>query len=187
MNYTGVHQGSALSPLLFILCMDTATADIQVYHPWSLLFADDIFQADKTCCVFERQVHDWSERLDMHRLHLNIKKTEYMECGPQIDGKIRVTGQPLNKVTEFKYLCSLIRSDDASLPDARARVNTAWLKWRQVTGVLCDPHTTQGQDLQNCHTPSCTICSECWPATTKHEQTLHGMKMKMFHWSLGLT
>ncbi len=46
----GVHQGSALSPLLFILCMDTATADIQVPQPWSLLFADDIFQADKTRC-----------------------------------------------------------------------------------------------------------------------------------------
>ncbi len=56
-------------------------------------------------------MQDWSERLDVHGLRLNIKKTENMECGPQIDGTIRVTGQPLNKVTEFKYLGSLIRGD----------------------------------------------------------------------------
>ncbi len=168
----GVDQVSALSPLLFILCMDTATADIQVPQPWSLIFADDIFQADKTRCGLERQVQDWSERLDVHGLRLNIKKNEYMECRPQIDGTIRVTGQPLNKVTEFKYLGSLIRSDGDSLPDARARVNTAWLKWRQVTGILCDrqmPIQLKGKIYKTVIRPVALYGSECWPATTKHE------------------
>uniref|UniRef100_A0A673IM55 ribonuclease H n=1 Tax=Sinocyclocheilus rhinocerous TaxID=307959 RepID=A0A673IM55_9TELE len=79
----GVHQGSALFPLLFILCMNTPTADIQVPQPWSLLFADDIFQADETRSGLECQVRDWNEWLDMHGLCLNIKKTEYMECIPR--------------------------------------------------------------------------------------------------------
>jgi len=30
----GVYQGSAVSPLLFILCINTATDVIQVPHPW---------------------------------------------------------------------------------------------------------------------------------------------------------
>lgn len=43
----GVHQGSALSPLLFITCMDTVTRDLQTPHPWSLLNADDVFLTDR--------------------------------------------------------------------------------------------------------------------------------------------
>lgn len=33
---------------------------------------------------------------------------------------------------------SLVTSDCKTLPDARACVNSAWMKWHQVTGVLCD-------------------------------------------------
>ncbi|XP_056107178.1 uncharacterized protein LOC130085442 [Rhinichthys klamathensis goyatoka] len=113
-----------------------------------------------------------------------------MECGPQTDGTIRVGGQPLNKVTEFKYLGSLIRSDGDSLPDARARVNTAWLKWRQVTGILCDrrmPISLKGKIYKTVVRPVALYGSECWPATIKHEQSLHVMEMKMLRWSLGLT
>ncbi len=43
-----------------------------------------------------------------------------------------------------------------------ARVITTWLKWRQVTGVLCDHQMhihiqTQGQDLKKRHVPSRAI------------------------------
>jgi len=51
----GVHQGSALSPLLFILRMDTATAHIQQPHPWSLLYADDVFLASTSCQQLQEQ------------------------------------------------------------------------------------------------------------------------------------
>jgi len=42
------HQGSALSPLLFVRFMDSVTADIQNPHPWNLLYADDIMLATET-------------------------------------------------------------------------------------------------------------------------------------------
>lgn len=61
-----------------------------------------------------------------------------LESVPQTDGPITIDGEPLIKVTQFKYLGSLVTSDCKTLPDARACVNAAWMKCRQVTGVLCD-------------------------------------------------
>ena len=38
----GLHQGSALSPFLFIIIMHTLTEEVRSDIPWELIFADDI-------------------------------------------------------------------------------------------------------------------------------------------------
>ena len=38
----GVHQGSVLSPLLFIIVMDEATKNVRTGTPWELAYADDL-------------------------------------------------------------------------------------------------------------------------------------------------
>ena len=44
----GLHQGSALSPLLFFIVMDELTRAIQDEIKWCMLFADDIVLIDET-------------------------------------------------------------------------------------------------------------------------------------------
>lgn len=123
-------------------------------------------------------------------MRLNIKKTEYMECGTQGDETINIDGKDLKKTTQFKYLGSTIISDGDTLPDARSRVNAAWTKWRQVTGVLCDrrmPNRLKTKVYKTVVRPVALYGSECWPTISKHEQALHTMEIRMLRWSLGLT
>lgn len=113
-------------------------------------------------------------------MRLSINKTEFLEAGMQTDGSIAINGHTLKKSAEFKYLGSLFSADGDSLPDAQARVNTAWLKCRQVTGVFCDRKMPVVRPVVLCG-------SECWPATAKHRYTMHAMEMCMLQWVLSLT
>ena len=38
----GMHKGSALSPLLFLIVMETISREFRVALPWELLYADDL-------------------------------------------------------------------------------------------------------------------------------------------------
>jgi len=37
----GMHQGSALSPLLFVIVMEAISREFRVTLPWDLFYADD--------------------------------------------------------------------------------------------------------------------------------------------------
>jgi len=39
---TGMYQGSALSPLLFVIVMEALSREFRVALPWELLYADDL-------------------------------------------------------------------------------------------------------------------------------------------------
>ena len=38
----GVHQGSVLSPLLFIIVLEALSREFRTGYPWELLYADDL-------------------------------------------------------------------------------------------------------------------------------------------------
>ncbi len=81
----GVYQGSALSPFLFILCMDTAKADIQSTHPWTLLY-DDVLLANEERPTLNNQVKQWKDWLNEEGLLLNLKRRDsYAPMGAWVD------------------------------------------------------------------------------------------------------
>ena len=42
----GVHHGSTISPLLFIIIMDVLVSEIATEPPWAVLFADDLVMCE---------------------------------------------------------------------------------------------------------------------------------------------
>ncbi|KAK6756658.1 hypothetical protein RB195_014842 [Necator americanus] len=104
-------------------------------------------------------------RLQQHGLHLNVSKTEYMECGPTIeDASFRVDGTELNKVDCFKHHGSKVTSTGDIDQEGRARVN-AWMKWKVATCVLCDkkvPVRLKSKIYRMAVRPVALYGCECW-------------------------
>jgi hypothetical protein len=73
----------------------------------------------------------------------NRSKTEYMKCDfratTQEEGDIRLNDQEVRKKDIFCYLGSMLQKDGDINEDVSHRIKAVWLKWRQASGVLCDP------------------------------------------------
>ena len=77
----GVHQGSVLSPLLFVAVMEVLTRDVRQGLPWELLYADDlILVADSMDELGDKMVR-WKDCMERKGLKVNIGKTKVMRSG----------------------------------------------------------------------------------------------------------
>jgi hypothetical protein len=169
--------------------MDTITRDLQGDVPWTLLYADDVMVAAKTRDELQRRVQTWCDRLGQYGLRLNIAKTEYMETH-QTAGTIQINGEDLTKTDLFRYLGSHLQSDSKLEGDVRARVNATWMRWREVTGVLCDrkmPTRLKSRIYRTVVRPVALYATECWPTTGAAERRLHAMEMRMVRWVMGIS
>ena len=59
----GLHQGSALSPFLFIMLVDTLSQDVRTELPWELLYADDLAIIDITITDTQTRLESWQKVL----------------------------------------------------------------------------------------------------------------------------
>ena len=74
----GLHQGSTLSPLLFIIIMDVLASTIQIDPPLVMLFADDLVICEDSRLGVEQQLDSWREVLEGNGLGISRQKTEYL-------------------------------------------------------------------------------------------------------------
>ena len=57
----GVHQGSCLSPLLFMIVMDAVSEYIQHDVQWNMLYADDLIIAAISSAKLQERFGEWQE------------------------------------------------------------------------------------------------------------------------------
>ncbi|XP_060190818.1 uncharacterized protein LOC132620134 [Lycium barbarum] len=84
----GLHQGSALSPFLFVVAMDALTSHIQGEVPWCMLFADDIVLIDESRSGVNGRLEVWRQTLESKGFKLSRTKTEYLECKFSDEGQV---------------------------------------------------------------------------------------------------
>jgi len=56
-----MHQGSALSPLLFVMVMEALSREFRVALPWELLYADDLVVIGKTEVDLIKSLNEWKD------------------------------------------------------------------------------------------------------------------------------
>ncbi|KAK3524528.1 hypothetical protein QTP70_029840 [Hemibagrus guttatus] len=135
----GLHQGSALSPFLFAIVMDQLSEEVRQESPWTMMFADDIVICSESREQVEENLERWRFALERRGMKVSRSKTEYM-CVNEREGSgtVRLQGEEVKKVQEFKYLGSTVQSNGECGKKVKKRVQAGWNGWRKVSGVLCD-------------------------------------------------
>ncbi|KAD4179607.1 hypothetical protein E3N88_28198 [Mikania micrantha] len=151
----GLHQGSALSPFLFVVILDELSRSIQEDIPWCMLFADDIVLM--------------AERKD----DLNVRTNNEVN-------EVTIGGQEVPQTTKFKY----VLSDGDIDCDMAHRVQAGWNKWKAATSILCDkrfPDKLKGK-FRVAVRPAMLYGTDCWPIKKIHERKLETAEMRMLRW-----
>ena len=92
-----MHQGSALSPLLFIIMMEAISREFTTDLPWELLYEDDLVMIAEDESELMAKLNQWTNCLQGKDLKVNVSKTKVMVSG----------GACKEIVMSGKYRCSV--------------------------------------------------------------------------------
>ncbi|KAK3541693.1 hypothetical protein QTP86_001107, partial [Hemibagrus guttatus] len=92
--------------------MDQLSEEVRQESPWTMMFADDIVICSESREQVEENLERWRFALERRGMKVSRSKTEYM-CvnGREGSGTVRLQGEEVKKVQEFKYLGSTVQSN----------------------------------------------------------------------------
>jgi len=76
----GMHQGSALRFLLFVIVMDALSREFRVTLPWELC-ADDLVVIAETEDDLIKRLNEWKDNMENRGMRVNMNKTKVMISG----------------------------------------------------------------------------------------------------------
>ncbi|KAK3548254.1 hypothetical protein QTP70_005812 [Hemibagrus guttatus] len=187
----GLHQGSALSPFLFAIVMDQLSEEVRQESPWTMMFADDIVICSESREQVEENLERWRFALERRGMKVSRSKTEYM-CVNEREGSgtVRLQGEEVKKVQEFKYLGSTVQSNGECGKEVKKRVQAGWNGWRKLSGVLCDQKISariKGKVYRTVVRPAMLYGLETVSLRKRQESELEVAELKMLRFSLGVT
>jgi len=79
----GMHQGSALSPLLFVIVMEAISREFREFRvalPWELLYANDLVVIAETEDLIKR-LNEWKNNVENRGMRVDMNETKVMISG----------------------------------------------------------------------------------------------------------
>ena len=124
-------------------------------------------------------------------MKISHSKTEYM-CVNERDpsGRVRLQGEEIKTVEDFKYLGSTVQSNGECGKEVKKRVQAGWNGWRKVSGVMCDRRVSakmKGKVYKTVVRPAMLFGLETVSLRKRQEAELEVAEMKMLRFSLGVT
>ncbi|KAK3519534.1 hypothetical protein QTP70_034778 [Hemibagrus guttatus] len=184
-------EGSALSPFLFAMVMDQLSEEVRQESPWTMMFADDIVICSESREQVEENLERWRFALERRGMKVSRSKTEYM-CVNEREGSgtVRLQGEEVKKVQEFKYLGSTVQSNGECGKEVKKRVQASWNGWRKVWGVLCDQKISariKGKVYRTVVRAAMLYGLETVSLRKRQGSELEVAELKMLRFSLGVT
>ena len=136
----GLRQGSALSPLLFIMVMEIISRKINTKDILrKKTYADDLAITVESKQDLQEVLEELTGVFDKHGLRMSLEKTEVMWIGHQREElNIRLDGKEIKQVDGFVKFGGMVREDGHSAAEVRRRTQAGANAWRKAQGVMLD-------------------------------------------------
>ncbi|KAK3570559.1 hypothetical protein QTP86_022509 [Hemibagrus guttatus] len=149
------------------MVMDQLSEEVRQESPWTMMFADDIVICSESREQVEENLERWRFALERRGMKVSGSKTEYM-CVNEREGSgtVRLQGEEVKKVQEFKYLGSTVQSNG----QCGKEVSPSILKHcaNQLSPMFTDIFTS----LETRHVPACFKTSAIIPVPKKTKITV---------------
>ena len=170
-----LRQGSALSPLLFIIVMELISRKISTTDALrKIMYADDLVIVAEHREELQGALEEWNVMFKKHGLKMNLDQTEVMWVGKQREElNIRLEEIDIKQVKHFVYLGGNI-SENVDV-EVRRRIQAGANAWINAEGVMVDRKISRklkGKVLDYCVVPASTYGLETLALSELHQNKL---------------
>lgn len=194
---SGLRQGSALSPLLFIVVMDElmerVARRIGEDKMKVMAFADDLMLWGSREEEVQVQLDAWIEEGTHYGMKFNAKKSEYMVTTRdkgRVGGRVMLGEEEMRRVSHFKYLGSVIEEEGRIDREINERGRQAGAFMR-ATGTLVRsswvPQKSKKVIYRNYYVPILIYGAETWTMGGRDKSRVQAGEMRFLRSRIGVT